>query len=70
MAGILRIPATSLDDLVKYSEAIPGGMTPQLSDFVDELIEKGRYTIASEDEIDAFEKVFNAAYFLNTGEEC
>lgn len=50
------------DFLIRVATALPGDMSQELAAMVDELESKGRYAEASEDEIEAFDLVYDAAF--------
>ena len=58
---MILVETLERDFLIRVAAALPGGMSQELATMVAELETKGRYVRATEDEIEAFDLVFDAA---------
>lgn len=55
----MRIISTSRSDLIKIARASSAPMTPVMERFIDRLIEDGQYAVATQDEIEFFDEIFD-----------
>ena len=62
---MLRLKTTR-NDMIKIAEAFPAKMTVEMEDFINKLIEDGKYAEPTEDEFDLFDELFDAMESVTT----